>query len=88
MKSTDLGPQSEIEPGSRLTYINSEKVEYKHAINISLNFARWNKESMFLDLRDAITFTEMESATDVIRHLRGLADRLEKNCVDFVEEKK
>lgn len=91
MKTTEylkvFGEGKTITPGSILTYFHVDTADYRNAINITLNFSRWDAKSMYLDLRDAITLDKGMTAKDAVRMFRKLADRLEKNCVDKVEGK-
>lgn len=71
----------EQKAGSKLLHVVSEKVDRYLAIKVSLRFERHSSKAIFQDLRDFIAFSEGDSAQEVIRALRGLADRLEKTCV-------
>lgn len=86
MKTTDYfkhyGPGPDIQPGSRLLYVISDPTfDYRNATKITLNFERHSSKVIFQELRDFIIFSKGDTAQEVIKALRGLADRLNKTCV-------
>jgi hypothetical protein len=91
MKSTDYhknyGDGTEIQPGSRLLYVVSEKMEGYNGLKVSLRFERHSSTHVFPELRDCVIFNEGDSAQEVISYLQGLVDRLQKMCVNKLRRK-
>ena len=80
-------PGDPLRPTAEVVYVVSEKMDSWNAIKVSLRFRRYNSLAIFPDLRDCIIFSEGDSAEEVIKYLRGLADRLQKTCINKLKEK-
>jgi hypothetical protein len=79
-------PWEKLKPGSTLIYTAAEKVDYTNGLGVSFCFERHTKDAIMLEFRIVQELLTGQSAEQIVKKLRGLADVIENECVKKVKE--